>query len=69
MQEMLFVLTATSRAGARVAFTGTITPAPGATRLAIYNQLITKLARDNGEDPSNYAPLFFSLEPNRLDAN
>ncbi len=69
MQEMLFVLTAVDRAGTRVGFTGTVTPGPGTTRMGIYNELITKLARDNGDDPKHYAPLFFSLEPNRLDAN
>ncbi len=69
MQEMLFVLTAVDRAGTRVGFTGTVTPSPGTTRLSIYNDLIARLARSHGEDPSNYVLLFFSLEPNRLDAN
>lgn len=69
MQEMLFVLTAVDRAGARAAFTGTVTPVPGSTRLGIYNDLIARLASSYGNDPSNYVPLFFCLEPNRLDAN
>jgi len=43
--------------------TGTITPAPGQTRAALFRQIFTNAAGRAGPNP---VPLFFSLEPDEL---
>lgn len=67
MSEYHIVMTAAVDGGGYVSANVTVIPRPGSTRQSLFNDLLTKMARDTGISPRALTPLFFTLEPNQLD--